>query len=247
MAQQKEWFVDWFDSKYYHTLYKSRDEEEAKDALDNLLRALSLPTGSRILDLACGKGRHSRYLAAQGFDVTGLDISSASITFARQFEHEQLHFYQHDMRLPFRHNYYDATMNMFTSFGYFDSDADHLRTLQVIAKGLKKGGLLLIDFFNSQWVRDNIVSRDHKVIDGISFFLEKSITGGYVYKKVSFEAEGKSFEFKERVRLFDLSDFEAMFRQSGLVLMQHYGDYDLSPFDATSKRLILVAKQDWNN
>jgi SAM-dependent methyltransferase len=244
MAHKKEWFAEWFDSKYYHTLYKSHDEQEAKAAVDNLLRALALSPGARVLDLACGKGRHSRYLAAQGFDVTGLDISSASIRFARQFEQEQLHFYQHDMRLPFRHNYFDATMNMFTSFGYFDTDEDHQRTLHVIAKGLRTGGLLLLDFFNSHWVRANIVPSDTKVVDGITFQLEKRIADGHVYKSVRFEAEGRPFEFRERVRLFDLSDFERMFERAGLVLRQCYGGYDLRPYEAqTSKRLILIAEK----
>jgi len=135
---KKDWFSAWFDSPYYHTLYKSRDEEEAQNTLDNLLRALDLPEGAQILDLACGKGRHSRYLASKGFDVTGLDISDASITFARQFEHERLAFFQHDMRVPFRFNYFDAVMNMFTSFGYFETDRDHLLALSNIQTGLKR-------------------------------------------------------------------------------------------------------------
>lgn len=239
-----EWFTTWFDSPYYHTLYQSHDDREARHFIDNLLRALNLVPGAHVLDLACGKGRHARYLAEKGFDVTGLDISPASIAFARHFEHEHLAFYQHDMRLPFRINYFDAVVNMFTSFGYFDTDRDHLRSLQNVSKGLKPGGLFLLDFFNSGWVRQNLVRYEEKTLDGIVFRLHKSVRSGRVYKRVAFETGGKKFEFRERVRLFTQADFEQMFRAVGLETVQTFGGYDLGAFDPKhSKRLILIAKK----
>ena len=241
---KKEWFAEWFDSPYYHILYKNHDETEAKTALDNLLNTMSLPTEARILDLACGKGRHSKYLAEKGFDVTGLDISMASIAFARQFEHEHLTFYQHDMRLPFRMNYYDAVMNMFTSFGYFKTDADHLKTLINVSKGLRKDGLFLLDFFNANWVRDNLVVKAEKTVDGLTFHLHKSIRKGYVYKTVDFKTGGRHFEFREKVRLFDLQDFQNLFDKAGLELIKTFGSYALEPYDPqVSKRLILLARK----
>lgn len=239
-----DWFASWFDSPYYHILYQSHDDREARHFIDNLLLALKLPPDAQILDLACGKGRHARYLAEKGFDVTGLDISLASITFARHFEHERLAFYQHDMRLPFRVNYFDGIVNMFTSFGYFDTDVDHLRTLQNVAKGLKPGGLFLLDYFNSEWVRQNLVRYEEKTLDGILFHLHKSVRGGRVYKRVDFETGGKKFEFRERVRLFTITDFREMLRSVGLETEQVYGGYDLSAFDKNlSKRLIMIAKK----
>ncbi len=242
--EKKEWFAEWFDSPYYHILYKNHDENEARRALDNLLGAIELPAGSRMLDLACGKGRHSRYLAERGFDVTGLDISWASISHARQFEHEKLHFYQHDMRLPFRINYFDAILNMFTSFGYFDRDTDHVRTLTQVARGLKSGGLFLLDYFNSEWVRQAAVPVEEKVVDGIVFHLKKSIRDGYVYKNVVFDHYGKHYDFEERVRLFSLTDFEQMFARTGLRIKAIYGDYELNPYEADkAKRLILVGEK----
>jgi SAM-dependent methyltransferase len=240
----KEWFEQWFDSPYYHALYKSRDEKEAQNTLDHLLQALDLPPGARILDLACGKGRHSRYLADRGFDVTGVDISTASISYARQFEHAQLAFYQHDMRLPFRINYFDAVMNMFTSFGYFETDRDHLSTLVNVQRGLRPGGLLLLDYFNSDWVRQNLVPDDSKTVDGIDFHLSRQIRNGHVYKMVDFVAEGRQYHFEERVRLFTLTGFEAMLAAAGLKLRRTYGGYDLSVFDREhSERLIMIAQK----
>ncbi|MFN4257344.1 MAG: class I SAM-dependent methyltransferase [Saprospiraceae bacterium] len=241
---KKEWFASWFDSPYYHTLYKNHDENEAKIAIDNLLRALDLPPGARVLDLACGKGRHSRYLAEKGFDVVGLDISEASILFARQFEHERLMFFQHDMRLPFRVNYFDAVVNFFTSFGYFETEAEHLAALKNVAKNLRPGGLFVLDFFNSEWVQRTLVREHTKTVDGIEFHWRKSIRDGHVFKKVEFTTGGRHFFFREKVRLFRLEDFEKLFAAAGLRLRQTFGGYDLSPFDPeTSKRLILIAEK----
>lgn len=239
---KSEWFEQWFDSPYYHILYKSHDDTEARLFIDNLLKALAPPPNSRILDLACGKGRHARYLAEKGFEVTGLDISAASIAYARHFEHERLTFFQHDMRKPFRVNYYDGIVNMFTSFGYFHSDHDHLKTLVNVQKGLKSGGLFLMDFFNQQRVRDHLIRRETKQLDGIEFKISKTIRDEHVYKKVIFETGGRHFVFRERVRLFSLSDFQRMFRTAGLQLQRTFGDYDLSAFSPEeSKRLILIA------
>ncbi len=87
-----------------------------------------------MLDVACGRGRHSRILASKGFVVTGIDISFDSIAFAKQFENENLDFYQHDMRLPFRVNYFDYAFNFFTSFGYFKTRREHDDAIRTIAK-----------------------------------------------------------------------------------------------------------------
>ncbi len=241
---KKEWFAEWFDSPYYHQLYKSHDEQEARAALDQLLQALALKPGARVLDLACGKGRHSRYLAEKGFEVTGLDISHASILFAKQFEHPNLTFYQHDMRKPFRSNYYDAVMNMFTSFGYFKTDAEHRATLTHVARNLKPGALFLLDFLNSSFVQQNLVRSEVKTVEKITFELKRWVRDGFVFKTVKFETGGRVFRFQEQVRLFELADFEALFEKVGLRIQQTYGGYDLAPFEVnTSKRLILVAEK----
>ncbi len=239
-----EWFVNWFDSPYYHILYQSHDETEAKLFIDNLVRMLPLQPGARLLDLACGKGRHARYLAEKGFDVTGLDVSAASIAFARHFEHDRLSFYRHDMREPFRVNYFDGVLNIFTSFGYFNTDRDHLKTLQNVSKGLKPGGLFVLDFFNADWVRNHLVRSETKTLDGIEFHLKKSIREKHVYKQVIFETGGRRFQFRERVRLFTLADFRQMFSAAGLNLLQTFGDHDLGPFDPKkSQRLVLLAEK----
>src|SRR5258707_9221558 len=100
-VSQHAWYKEWFNSPFYHKLYFERDEEEAKAFLNKLIEHLRPRHGSRMLDLACGRGRHSRILASLGFDVSGIDLSPDSIAYAKKYEFEKLHFYIHDMRLPF--------------------------------------------------------------------------------------------------------------------------------------------------
>ena len=116
MAQQP-WFRDWFNSPYYHLLYFERNETEARDFMDRLVTMLKPAEHARILDIACGRGRHSLAMAEKGFDVTGIDISPAMIEEAQKLGRENLHFYVHDMRLPFRINYFNYVFNFWNS-GY---------------------------------------------------------------------------------------------------------------------------------
>lgn len=244
IMEQQPWYTTWFDSPYYHILYKNHDQQEAQLTLDRLLNAMQIKPGGRVLDLACGKGRHAIYLAGKGFDVTGIDISPASIAYARQFEQENLAFYQHDMRQPFRMHYYDAILNMFTSFGYFETDADHLKTLINVSKQLQSSGLFLLDFFNSVWVRSVMAPENQITVDEISFKINKRIEGGSILKTIQFFADGRDWHFQERVRLFELEDFERMFALAGLKIKQLYGTYLLDPFEVkTTPRLILVAEK----
>ena len=123
------WYTSWFNSPYYHILYKDRDYTEAGRFMDKLTADLQLEKGSKILDLACGKGRHSIYLSELGYDVTGADLSPKNIEAAKKYERPGLRFVIHDMCLPFLEKF-DAIFNLFTSFGYFESPNDNLRAIR---------------------------------------------------------------------------------------------------------------------
>ena len=149
------WFESWFDTKYYHILYKERNDEEAQLLMDNLTHYLNLPEDAKILDLACGKGRHAIYLNSLGFDVTGADLSENSILEASKFSNEKLHFKVHDMRETCDEKY-DAIFNLFTSFGYFEDDADNYKTIKAIHNSLTETGFAVIDFMNADYVIENL-------------------------------------------------------------------------------------------
>lgn len=241
---KESWFVSWFDSDYYHSLYSNRDETEARDFIVKLCEVLSPSSQSKVLDLACGKGRHTRTLASLDLDVCGLDLSENSIAFAKQFEKDNLRFDRHDMREVFMESHFDYIFNFFTSFGYFDTEEDHYLAISSIAKNLKAGGVFVMDYLNSEFVATNLVRENKKTIDGIEFSLKRKCENGYFVKDIYIRDGAENFHFQEKVRSFDLSDFELMLGDAGLELTKTYGDYDLSVFSPkSSTRLILQAQK----
>lgn len=242
ITEQNKWFSSWFDTPFYHILYKDRDDTEAHAFMDTLTGYLNIPEGGSILDLACGKGRHSVYLNTLGFDVTGADLSENSIAFAKQFENETLHFKVHDMCKPFKQRF-DAVFNLFTSFGYFDEDKDNLSTIKAIKKELTPYGFGVIDFMNSDFVIDHLVPEEMKVVEGITFFLRRYVDNGYIVKDIEFVHEGTNYAFQERVKAFTLNDFEQLFEKAGVNLLEVFGDYKLNKFKPeSSERLVMIFK-----
>ncbi|NCO62933.1 MAG: class I SAM-dependent methyltransferase [Flavobacteriales bacterium] len=237
-----DWYSSWFDTPFYHILYKDRDDAEARIFMDTLTQYLNIPEGGTVLDLACGKGRHSVYLSLLGYQVTGVDLSANSIAFAKQFEHENLHFEVHDMCMPFNKTF-DAVFNLFTSFGYFDNEEDNLNTIKAIKTDLNDYGFGVIDFMNSNFVQENLVPEEVKVVDGITFFLKRYVQDGYILKDITFIHENKEYNYQEKVRALSLSDFETLFEQAGVYLLDVFGDYKLNKFNAeTSERLVMIFK-----
>ena len=241
---KKEWFESWFNSPYYHVLYKERDEQEAQSFLDSLINFLAPAPGSKILDVACGKGRHSLYLNQKGFNVTGFDLSPENIEYDLQFENEKLSFFKHDMRDIFRINYFDYVFNLFSSFGYFTRERDNTKTIVANAAALKPGGILVLDYLNSVKVTRCLIADELKTINGITFHINRKIENGIVIKKIDLVDDGKKHEFIERLCLFSRKDFEKYFASSNMAITNVFGDYHLNAFDENkSERLILIAKK----
>lgn len=236
------WFASWFDTPYYHILYKDRDYAEAQLFMDNLTEYLNLPEEAKILDLACGKGRHSIYLNQLGYDVTGADLSENSIKAASDYANEKLYFKVHDMRIPFDEKY-DAIFNLFTSFGYFEDDADNLITLKAIRDSLTEYGFAVIDFMNVDFVLENLIPEETKTVEGIEFHIKRYEKDNHIYKEISFSDQGKEFHFTEKVQALRLSDFEKMMEDADIHLLDVFGDYKLRKFYKTqSERLIMIFK-----
>jgi SAM-dependent methyltransferase len=238
------WFASWFDTSYYHTLYKHRNDDEAHFFMDNLINLLNPSKDSAILDLACGRGRHSVYLFNKGFEVIGIDLSKESISFAQQFEEQRLKFFTHDMRAPFNGRKFDYIFNLFTSFGFFDNNADHQKTLNNISEALQPNGTFVIDFLNVEYVRKGLIPLEQKVIDGITFNIKRFIKDGFIIKQISFQADGSDWSFEERVRGFSKDELLNMITKSGLGIENTFGNYQLEAFDEmNSERMIIVAKK----
>jgi len=237
--EKNNWFASWFNTPYYHLLYKDRDYDEAAFFMKRLTEYLNLNEDDKILDLACGRGRHARYLNRIGFDVVGIDLSIENIAYAKEFEREGLHFNVHDMRIPYPEKF-EAIFNLFTSFGYFESKVDNLKTIKSIKKGLKPNGHAVIDFLNAKLAIKNLVPKEMKKVGNIEFHIEKYVEDGFIFKNIRFKDMGKDFLFTERVMALELQDFKEYFKDAEVNLVNSFGDYHLNDFDENkSERLIL--------
>ena len=236
-----EWYQSWFGEAYLE-LYPHRDEAEARRAVALLVREGAVKPGARILDLACGAGRHAVELAEQGARVTGLDLSAVLLKAARSRWAGPL--VRADMRyLPLRSGSFDSVLNLFTSFGYFSSDEESAGVLRDVARVLAPGGWFALDFLNAPAVRARLVARDSKQVQGKRVVQERRLSnaGRTVVKVIHLEHEGKSFE--ERVRLFERDELERMLSDAGLRIEAALGDYDGGPHTAESPRLLLLARR----
>lgn len=243
ICMQQEWFESWFDSPYYKLLYRHRDETEAAAFIKKLLEEIHLEKGAKILDMPCGNGRHAVVMADLGYDVSGIDLSERNICEALLNDQPNLHFFEHDMREQLYTNQFDVVMNLFTSFGYFDSEEENKKAMQSIAESLKVGGILIIDFFNDHSLRKNLKSADKIIVDGVEFFIERKIENNFVVKSIHIKDDKKEYDFEECVQLLELKDFEKYYSPYGLITEKVYGDYMLNPFNENSERLIIIARK----
>jgi SAM-dependent methyltransferase len=238
----QDWYSEWFNTPYYHILYKERNDKDAELFMKNMTSFLNLPKSAHILDLPCGKGRHSIFLNSLGYEVTGGDLAKNSIDSAKKFETDTLKFIVQDMRCPFDNNY-DAIFNLFTSFGYFEEDKEDLLILENFKQGLKKGGYFVFDFLNAEKVKLNLVPEETKTVDHITFHIQREIKDGFILKYISFFADGKNHSYKEQVKYLAIDKMKNYFQKARLDITKVFGDYHLNPYESeSSDRLIIVAR-----
>ena len=233
------WYENWFDSKYYHILYKSRDYEEASRFISNLNAYFEFNVEDHVLDLACGKGRHSIQLSKFNCKVTGIDLSPASIKIANESSNDRLWFRVGDMREdlggPYTH-----VLNLFTSFGYFNNTDENIRVFESVEKALKSNGIFVIDFFNATCVEALISDPIQKDIEGIRFNISKRVENGIIHKNISFVDDGQEYNFEEQVQLLRLDDFRNFAKLTGFEIENVWGDYDLKDFKETSSERLIM-------
>ena len=238
------WFVNWFDSEYYHTLYKNRDEKEAQVFIDNLVHHLQIKKGSKLIDIACGKGRHATYFNSLGLDVVGVDLSPNSIASAKKNENNTLQFVVHDMLEVYQENHFDIVTNLFTSFGYFEKDEDEQKAINAMVSNLKVGGVLIIDFMNVKKVISNLVASEQKTIDDITFDIRRKMENKHIIKDIHIIEGTIQEHFQEKVKALTLADFSNFISSENLRIIDIFGNYKLEDFNASnSDRLIIIAKK----
>lgn len=247
------WFETWFDTPYYHILYKDRDFREAEHFISLLINDLKIKKDTTIIDLACGKGRHSVYLNQLGYNVLGLDLSKESISQNKKLETDNsaenfLKFAVHDMRNEIYPEVsaekVEGVFNLFTSFGYFDDEIEDKKIFKSVSNVLKDEGYFVLDFLNAKWVKNTLVPKAEIKKEDILFHITKRIENQFVIKDIRFHDQGKDFHFFEKVKLHTLETIGNHAEEFGFERVKIYGDYNLGAFDPeSSPRCINIFKK----
>lgn len=245
MHNAKEWYSSWFDSPYYHLLYSHRNDQEASDFVSKLVDLIQPAKDAHILDIACGRGRHAIELYRHGYSVTGIDLSTENIKYAKEEAKKKkasdtLQFMVHDMRSPLDRQF-SHVFNLFTSFGYFKDPKDNIRTLKSFRAQLAPNGVGVIDFLNPSWVLANLVKEENIEREGVKFSIQRYTKGKWLCKDIQFQVDKHNYQFQEQVELLEINDFITLFSQANLQLVDLFGDYQLQAYDKElSNRQILI-------
>jgi SAM-dependent methyltransferase len=238
------WFVDAFTSAYLE-VYAHRDDDSARREAKCALNLMRFGAGrGRLLDLAAGAGRHALGFRVQGVPVTCLDLSADLV---RRCRERGLPVVRGDMRaLPLLDASFGAVTCMFSSFGYFEDDAQHQVTLDEVARVLLPGGVALFDLMDPDTVRYTLRPQDVEMVDGKTIEVERALAhdGRRVEKQIRVLRDGATNQvWRESVRLFTFDELEALATRAGLRIEAQYGDFDGRPHvSGETRRLLLLRK-----
>lgn len=239
-----EWFESWFDTAYYHMLYNRRNDEEASMFIRKLFESLNIPSGSKVADIACGKGRHSAVMANLGMLVHGYDLSPNSIEAARDRHIPGAEFSVQDMRQPFAESGFDAAFNLFTSFGYFDREADDVTALRNIYNMLRPGGLFVQDYINGTPLLQALPWEGTESREHVTFGLHKYYQAPFIRKHITVNDRDAVMEFEEQVKVYTVEELQRLHTLAGFHPVTLYGSYQLDSFEAAkSPRIIIISER----
>ena len=242
-----EWFEEWFNTEEYLNVYRHRNEEDAKNLFNLIRKNIVLENGSKVLDLACGAGRHSILFAKNGFDVTAVDISDNLLNVARKTAEEfklNINFIKNDLRKLDLTDKFHLIINLFTSFGYFESDDENDEVIKISSQHLVDNGYFVMDFFNIIYLKNNLIPISYdKIEDGI-IKQERAMEGNRIVKKIIITRSAVEKRYFESVRTFTKDELTFLFEDNGLKVQSIYGDYLGNNFEEeSSPRIIIIAKK----
>lgn len=243
------WFEEWFDSPLYDILYADRNEEEAAQLVQLISRILPPEKYPHLLDLGCGRGRHSLVLAEKGYQMTGIDLAEEAIRIAKvkaeERELDNVEFLVSDMRHPLDQQF-DAILNLFTSFGYFKSDSENREVFGSVNEMLHSDGIFFMDYMNAEWVYNNFRPEDEGEFRDIHYQIRRYVEEDIIYKEIRFDGDGveEPLSYTEQVKLYDLEWFMETFDTIGFEIEQVFGDYSGEAFHPhSSTRLVMVVRK----
>ncbi|MCB9169869.1 MAG: methyltransferase domain-containing protein [Flavobacteriales bacterium] len=233
------WYKEWFGTRYYALLYGHRDEAEAKRWVDVILERTGTSPGARVIDVACGRGRHALWFERAGMRVEGIDISATNIADASRLVPKG-HFRVHDMREPFGESTCDLVVSLFTSLGYFEDLRDDQRAIDSCVRALRPGGWFVLDFMNTQRMLAQLVPHEELSRGGVHFRIAREARDGHIVKTIEVDDGGSKHRFEERVQAILPEQLEAMVLRAGATVRDRTDGPDPKPFDPErSERLVL--------
>jgi SAM-dependent methyltransferase len=229
----------------YLALYDAFLAERTPVEVDQIEALLQLHPPRRILDLPCGQGRHAIELARRGYEVTGVDLSPYMLQVAGERADAigvRVRWLAGDMREALRGETFDLLLNLFTSFGYFDDEADDRRVVRAAASMLVPGGRFLLEVINGQWIVGNFQERQWFTVGQTAVMERRSLDvpkRRMVVERTVSSADGDDTSV-HAVRLYRGPEVEAMLRAAGFVRVDLYGDWDGARLTPESLRVVAL-------
>ncbi|HKB86396.1 MAG TPA: class I SAM-dependent methyltransferase [Ignavibacteriaceae bacterium] len=242
-----EWFEEWFNTEEYLNVYRHRNDAEAEQLVNLILANIDLEQNADVIDLACGTGRHSILFAERGFNVTAVDLSEKLLSVARLNAESlglQINFVTADLRNFCITSKFELAVNLFTSFGYFESDVENFSLFNDAFDLLKDDGYFVIDYFNANYIRKNLIPHSEDIINGKKIIQDRKILGDRVIKDIVVAKNGTRRNYRESVRMYSDSELKAGLEKSGLRIIKTFGDFKGSRFDLnSSSRIIIISSK----
>lgn len=243
----KQWYEDWFNTKEYLEVYRHRNDAEARQLVDLIIGFTEPAEGGKVLDLACGAGRHSLLFARRGFHVTAVDLSDKLLAVAKKTAEEnnvKINFIKSDIRHFSVDKKFDLVLNLFTSFGYFDSDEENFRLFTTAHNLLEDEGSFVFDYFNSKFLADNLVDKSEEKLNGSRLVQKRYIENNRVIKDIFIKENGDERHYKESVRMYGRDELVAAMENAGLRIKNILGGFNGEGFDEKkSQRIIIIARK----
>lgn len=244
---KKDWFVEWFNTTEYLSVYKHRNEKDAECHINFILSKINLPSKASILDLACGSGRHSILLAKEGYNVTGVDLSDKLLSEAiknSKAENLVIEFIKSDIRDIHIEKKFNLILNLFTSFGYFETDEENLLIFKKSFEFLLDNGYFVFDYFNKDYLEKNLVLFSKEENDNYTIIQERKIVNQRVIKKITIQRNGTTENYYESVKLYDANFLTQKLKEIGFEIVNLFGDFFGNEFNQySSPRFIAICQK----
>ncbi|PKL83297.1 MAG: class I SAM-dependent methyltransferase [Ignavibacteriae bacterium HGW-Ignavibacteriae-3] len=238
-----EWYKNWFSSDEYLSVYRHRDNEDAQKLINHILSETNIIKEGIVLDAACGAGRHSINLAKKGFHVVGFDLSKTLLNIGKsdaQSNNVSIDLFCGDLRNIKLKKKFDLIINLFTSFGYFNTDDENFSFIRTAYDLLNENCYYILDYFNPEYIRNNLVQESKREFGSKKITERRKIENERVIKEIIIQNGSALDSFFESVQLYSREKIIGEFEKIGYRCAKIFGDYTGSKFvQSESQRLIL--------